>query len=89
MLYRALERGRTDFASVRLIQRELQELGYPIGAVDGIFGDQTRIAIAQWQRDTGQRVKGLGLGEGEIIMRCGAIPRMIRGRRIMGGLACY
>ncbi len=34
-------RGKT----VRKIQKRLQELGYPTGKVDGIYGDQTQLAV--------------------------------------------
>ena len=30
---------------VRKIQKRLQELGYPVGSVDGVYGEQTQIAI--------------------------------------------
>ena len=34
-------RGNT----VRKIQRRLQDLGYPVGSVDGVYGEQTQIAV--------------------------------------------
>lgn len=42
----------------REVQRRLTALGYPTGGVDGSFGQNTRHALAQWQRDEGQRASG-------------------------------
>lgn len=40
------------------IQQELQQDGYYRGPVDGVFGDQTRSALAAWQRDQGLQPTG-------------------------------
>jgi TPR repeat protein len=40
------------------IQRELNRLGYRSGPPDGIFGNRTRRAIEQYQRDAGLAVDG-------------------------------
>lgn len=40
------------------VQRELTRLGYPTGGSDGVWGRNTRTAIATWQRDRGDRVTG-------------------------------
>ena len=43
--------GRT----VRKIQQRLYELGYPVGAVDGSYGDQTQIAVSLFYEAIRQR----------------------------------
>ena len=43
--------GRT----VRKIQQRLLELGYPVGAVDGSYGDQTQIAVSLFYEAIRQR----------------------------------
>jgi DNA-binding beta-propeller fold protein YncE len=43
-------------ALVRRIQRGLAKLDYPVGAIDGIFGVQTRIAVREFQKASGQPV---------------------------------
>ena len=65
-LYQAVEAGSKSRRDVRLLQRLLALQGYNPGLIDGIFGTKTQVAIAQWQRDTGQRVHGLGLAPGEV-----------------------
>ncbi|MFM7334000.1 MAG: peptidoglycan-binding domain-containing protein [Tabrizicola sp.] len=40
------------------VQRELTRLGYPTGGTDGVWGRNTRSAIATWQRDRGEKVTG-------------------------------
>lgn len=40
------------------VQRELTRLGYPTGGTDGVWGRNTRNAIATWQRDKKQKVTG-------------------------------
>lgn len=40
------------------VQRELTRLGYPTGGTDGVWGRNTRNAIATWQRDRGEKVTG-------------------------------
>lgn len=40
------------------IQRELTRLGYSTGGADGVWGRNTRTAIATWQRDRGDKVTG-------------------------------
>jgi peptidoglycan hydrolase-like protein with peptidoglycan-binding domain len=42
----------------REIQRRLTRLGYSTGRIDGIFGANTRRALASWQRDEGLRASG-------------------------------
>jgi len=41
--------------TVRKIQRRLQELGYPVGYVDGSYGDQTQMAVSLFYEAIGQR----------------------------------
>lgn len=40
------------------IQAKLRELGYPLGAPDGIFGPNTRREFKKWQRDVGLKADG-------------------------------
>lgn len=40
------------------IQAKLRELGYPLGAPDGIFGPNTRREFKKWQRDVGIKPDG-------------------------------
>lgn len=40
------------------VQRELTRLGYPTGGTDGVWGRNTRSAIATWQRDRGEKATG-------------------------------
>ena len=44
-------RGQT----VRRIQQRLRELGYPVGYVDGSYGDQTQVAVNLFYEAIGQR----------------------------------
>lgn len=45
--------------SVRLIQSLLARIGYNPGPIDGIFGQQTRQAVIQYQRDNGLTPDGI------------------------------
>ncbi|MBB4218867.1 hypothetical protein FHT79_006089 [Rhizobium sp. BK212] len=56
---RSIERP-VDAATERIkeVQRQLSELGYPVGLVDGMDGVQTRTAIALFQRQQGLKVTG-------------------------------
>lgn len=40
------------------VQRRLNQLGYNAGPVDGVYGDQTRAAMASFQRRIGDRATG-------------------------------
>lgn len=42
----------------RAVQRELTALGYRTYGIDGNFGRNTRLALAEWQRDEGLRASG-------------------------------
>lgn len=42
----------------RDVQRRLTRLGYSTRGLDGVFGSDTRRALATWQRDEGQPVTG-------------------------------
>ncbi len=42
----------------REVQRRLTALGYGTGGADGVFGQNSRRAIAAWQRNSGQRASG-------------------------------
>lgn len=46
-------------ATVRMIQRKLNELGYQAGPVDGLMGKGTRSAIITFQRDSGLAATGV------------------------------
>lgn len=47
-----------DRARRAQIQRQLTLLTFDTGAIDGVFGDQTRRAVAAWQRNNGQPATG-------------------------------
>lgn len=40
------------------VQRELTQLGYSTGGTDGVWGRNTRNAIATWQRDRKEKITG-------------------------------
>ena len=44
---------------VRQLQEALQDLGYPVGTADGIYGSRTEAAVRQFQRDYGLSVDGI------------------------------
>jgi len=46
------------FAQRVAVQRELTRLGYRTYGTDGVWGKNTRTAIATWQRDRGDKVTG-------------------------------
>ena len=46
------------YAERREVQSRLTSLGFSTGGVDGVFGQNTRQALAAWQRDTGMRASG-------------------------------
>ncbi|MDP2779748.1 peptidoglycan-binding protein [Devosia sp.] len=46
------------YAERREVQSRLTSLGYNTGGVDGVFGANTRRALASWQRDEAVRVSG-------------------------------
>ncbi|MEC4819769.1 MAG: peptidoglycan-binding domain-containing protein [Scytonema sp. PMC 1069.18] len=43
-----LSRGSTG-ADVERLQRDLAQLGYNVGSVDGMFGEQTENAVKEFQ----------------------------------------
>jgi peptidoglycan hydrolase-like protein with peptidoglycan-binding domain len=45
-----------------VVQRELTRLGYRTYGTDGVWGRNTRTAIATWQRDKGEKVTGYVTG---------------------------
>jgi len=51
-------RLRITFAQRVAVQRELTRLGYRTYGTDGVWGRNTRTAIATWQRDRGDKVTG-------------------------------
>ncbi len=52
------------------VQRELTRLGYRTYGADGVWGRNTRTAIANWQRDRGDRVTGYVTGpQLEVLLR--------------------
>ncbi len=46
------------YAERREVQSRLTSLGYRTGGIDGVFGGNTRRALASWQRDEDVRVSG-------------------------------
>jgi len=52
-----VERGNTG-AKVRALQKRLSELGYYLGAIDGMFGGGTETAVMDFQRDAKILVDG-------------------------------
>jgi peptidoglycan hydrolase-like protein with peptidoglycan-binding domain len=46
------------YAERREVQSRLTTLGYSTGGTDGVFGPNTRRALASWQRDGGMRASG-------------------------------
>lgn len=48
----------TDDATVAAVQRRLARGGYYRGAIDGVIGNGTRIAIRAYERNNGLRVDG-------------------------------
>lgn len=46
-------------SSVKEIQRKLNEKGYSVGAVDGIFGSKTQSAVKKFQQANGLKVDGI------------------------------
>ena len=53
-----LTQGSTG-ATVKTVQRKLKNWGYYNGAVDGIFGPQTKEAVKYFQRKNGLKVDGI------------------------------
>lgn len=52
------------------VQRELTRLGYRTYGADGVWGRNTRTAIANWRRDRGDRVTGYVTGpQLEVLLR--------------------
>lgn len=44
---------------VKLAQSLLNKIGYPVGAVDGIYGTRTRQAVIVFQRNNGLVADGI------------------------------
>ena len=53
-----LTQGSTG-ATVKTVQRKLKNWGYYNGAIDGIFGPQTKEAVKYFQRKNGLKVDGI------------------------------
>ena len=63
-LYRHAPMLRGD--DVAELQRRLSSLGFDTGRVDGIFGDQTAAALAEFQRNAGLLIDGI-CGRGTLV----------------------
>ncbi|HLO77553.1 MAG TPA: peptidoglycan-binding domain-containing protein [Magnetospirillum sp.] len=50
--------GRMDQDTVRQVQQQLQNQGYDVGQVDGIWGAKSRQALMSFQRDQNIRASG-------------------------------
>ena len=57
LLYRRVPMLQGD--DVAEVQRRLSELGFDPGGVDGIFGDSTHLALAEFQRNLGLLTDGI------------------------------
>ncbi len=55
------------------VQRELTRLGYRTYGADGVWGRNTRAAIATWQRDRGDKVTGYVTGAQLKVLLRGAV----------------
>jgi g-D-glutamyl-meso-diaminopimelate peptidase len=44
---------------VKLLQQALARLGYPVGAVDGVYGPSTEQAVVRFQRAAGLDADGI------------------------------
>ena len=44
---------------VKTLQKRLQELGYDVGPLDGIYGPKTQKALEQFEKDAGNAVDGI------------------------------
>lgn len=55
----ALSRYGSTGSEVRSIQTKLKSLGYYYGAIDGIYGTQTKNAVTAFQRNCGITVDGI------------------------------
>ncbi|MBQ3077341.1 MAG: spore cortex-lytic enzyme [Clostridia bacterium] len=54
----ALQQGASG-EQVRQVQQALRDLGYEVGAVDGVYGSRTRAAVLAFQRDRGLTQDGV------------------------------
>ena len=57
--YAAVYQQGNRGATVKTIQRKLKNWGYYNGAVDGIFGSQTKTAVKYFQKKNGLKVDGI------------------------------
>ena len=71
-------------------QARLAELGYPVGAVDGVEGPQTRRALCAWRRLEGRNVSRQGLqpGELEALRASSGLPSAAAGRGATADRTC-
>lgn len=52
-------RRNDESEDVKVLQRELEKRGYELGAIDGIFQDQTEAAVKKFQQDNGLKNDGI------------------------------
>ncbi len=50
--------GKLDQNTARQVQQQLQSQGYDVGQVDGIWGQRSRQALMNFQRDQNMRATG-------------------------------
>lgn len=44
---------------VKQLQQKLNQLGYSVGSIDGVFGNKTETAVKKFQKDRGLKVDGI------------------------------
>ncbi|MBF0373881.1 MAG: peptidoglycan-binding protein [Alphaproteobacteria bacterium] len=59
---------------IRSVQTQLQQQGYQVGEVDGIYGPQTQAALRQYQQDQGYEASGR-LNEQTVLALVGGGPQ--------------
>ncbi len=55
----AIINAKSSSSDIKLVQKKLKNWGYYTGAVDGIYGSQTKAAVVKFQRRNGLVVDGI------------------------------